>query len=235
MRAVFLLAAIPAMAVLPVILFGVHEAAPPEPADRPPPPPATGGFRVGGDFRAFLFAVSLFTLGNATDAFILLRLSDAGVPVMWISLLWSVQHMVKSSVSYLGGVLSDKWGPRRTVIAGWILYAASYFGFAFAESPAFLIAVFLAYGGYFGLAEPAERAWCAEMAPPKSRGTHMGLFHGAVGVTALPASLLFGALWNTLGVSAAFATSAALALAAACAAMRVRGNHGGGEEGLSAV
>ena len=208
------MAAVPGIAVMGTILFGVHEDSRPDlgvtsPADRGHPEKLSPGF------VRLLAAVVLFALGNSADAFLLLRLSQAGVSVSWVALLWSAHHVVKMLATYALGRLSDRRGRRPLVLAGWIFYAAVYAGFAFSSQPAALIALFLAYGLYFGLTEPVERAWAADLSSQGMRGRSYGLYHGAVGMAALPASLLFGLLWTAFGAPAAFLTGAALALAAA--------------------
>ncbi len=211
LRGVFLLAAVPAAAVVVVIVKGVEE--PGAPAPRPPAGPAAGS--MGPGFGRFLAALVVFTLGNSTDAFLLLRLTDVGVPAAGVALLWSAHHAVKMGANLVGGRLTDRAGRRPVLLGAWALYGAVYAGFALAGSPAVLVALFLVYGAYFGLAEPAERAWAADLAPRGLRGRAYGLYHGAVGLAALPASLGFGLIWKAFGAPAAFATGAALALAAA--------------------
>lgn len=214
LRTVFLCSIVPALAVVLVVILGVREPerhTPSQPLQRPG---LSDWRQAGGNFKLFLLALVLFTLGNSTDAFILLRLSWAGVDAGWIAVIWSLHHVVKSLSAYLGGAACDKWGPRRTLLIGWTAYSGVYAAFAFGRSPAFLITVFLLYGLYFGLSEPSERAWVAEMAPARLRGSYMGLYHGAVGIGALPASILFGVLWRFLGVSTAFLSGAGFALAA---------------------
>jgi len=212
LRAVFLLAAVPATAVVATLVWGVRE----EPAPRPGPRAEgedTEPWAVSPSFRRFLAALALFTLGNSTDAFLLLRLTDAGVSPSGVALLWSAHHVVKMASTYLGGRLSDRAGRKPLVLGGWLWYAAVYAGFAFASSPGALVALFLSYGLYFGLSEPVERAWAADLSSRNHRGRAYGLYHGAVGIAALPASLLFGLLWTTWGAPAAFLTGAALAAA----------------------
>jgi len=161
-----------------------------------------------------LFVIFLFALGNASDAFLLLRLSEAGIAVFWIPLLWSALHVVKVGSSIAGGELSDRTGRRRLIAAGWIVYAAVYAAFAFVEAVTPLVIVFLAYGIYFGLTEGVEKAWIADLAPTAQRGTAFGFYNAAVGLGGLLASLGFGLIWTQISPEAAFLTGAALAIAA---------------------
>jgi MFS family permease len=164
--------------------------------------------------RAPLAVIFLFALGNASDAFLLLRLSDVGIAAFWIPLLWSALHVVKVGASLAGGELSDRLGRRRLIAAGWLFYAAVYAGFAWVQSPAVLIGIFLAYGIYFGLTEGVEKAWIADLAPVPRRGTAFGYYNATIGAGALIASLLFGLIWTRVSPPAAFLTGAALAVLA---------------------
>ena len=225
LRTVFLLAAIPAAVVIVVLLLGVHEAPrtiPREPATAP----HVAMRELGRPFLLVLGAVLLFTLGNSTDAFLLLRLSDVGVSAPGIALLWSAFHVVKTITTYAGGRLSDRLGRRPMIIAGWAAYAVVYLAFAVADTRGAVIATFLAYGLYFGLTEPVEKAWVADLVPERLRGTAFGLYHGTVGLAALPASVLFGVLWQRFGFPVAFATGAALAAAASVLLLLVRPPRG---------
>ena len=167
--------------------------------------------------RRFYLAMAiilLFALGNASDAFILLRLTDLGVQPVWIPLLWSALHVVKMSSSVIGGALSDRFGRRALIGAGYLWYAAIDAAFAWTTTPGLTIAVFLAYGLYFGLTEGVEKAWVADMAPATGRGLAFGIYNAALGVGGLAASLIFGAIWTRVSPHAAFLTGASLALAA---------------------
>jgi MFS family permease len=117
--------------------------------------------------------------------------------------------------TYFGGRVTDRIGAKRALTLGWLLYAAIYAAFALATSRGALVAVFLAYGLYYGLVEPAERALVAKLAPARARGTAFGYFHFVVGAGALPASVLFGYLWTAFGSAAAFLAGAAFAAAGA--------------------
>jgi MFS family permease len=170
----------------------------------------------------------VFTLGNSTDAFLLLRLADVGVAPARVALLWSAFHVVKAVASWAGGLLSDRVGRRPMVASGWLLYAAVYVAFATLTRPIALIGALLAYGLYFGLTEPVERAWIVDLAPPSRRGAALGLYHGAVGIAALPASLLFGAIWQRFGAPLAFSFGAGAALVATLALVAVGHGPAGG-------
>lgn len=212
LRAVFLLAVVPAVAVVVVLVGWVREV----PRDTVEAHGRIIGawHELGRPLHRVLAALLLFTLGNSTDAFLLLRLSSVGVSAAGVALLWSAFHIVKMLSAYAAGRVSDRLGRRPLVTAGWALYAVIYFAFAVADSQGAVIATFLTYGLYYGLTEPVERAWVADLAPPHLRGTAFGLYHGVIGLAALPASLLFGLLWQRFGAPAAFLTGAGLALAA---------------------
>ena len=221
LRAVFLLAAVPAALMVVVIVLGVREA--PAATHEHPALRLRGAWsQLDGRFRLFLAAMLVFTLGNSTDAFILLRLQGAGVSAAGIAVMWAAFHVVKMVATYLGGRLSDRLGRRPMVLAGWAVYAAVYLAFALVDSPRAVLVTFFCYGVYYGLTEPVERAWVSELAPAGLRGTALGLYHGVVGLGALPASVLFGLVWQRLGSGAAFALGASLAAVAAALLLGVR-------------
>jgi len=212
MRQVFLFSAIPAVAVLAVLLLGVKESHAPRAVPAQSPKRLAPWFELGADYRRLLLAALVFTLGNSTDAFLLLRLNETGVAAAGIAVLWAAHHVVKMVASWFGGRLSDRLGPRAMILAGWVYYAAIYFAFGWVSSAPWLIAIFLAYGIYFGLVEPAERAWVAGLAPPNLRGSAFGWYHCAIGLAALPASIVFGVLWKQWGAAVAFTAGAAFAV-----------------------
>jgi MFS family permease len=211
LRTVFFLSAIPGAAAIAALLFLVREPA------GPARPQARVTFGDGGfppAYRRYLMAVCVFTLGNASDAFLILRAVDAGVPSSYVPLLWGAFHVVKTSFSVPAGILSDRWDRRKVVVAGWTVYAVTYAAWGIASGPAWMVALFLVYGLYAAMTEGVERALVADFVPPDRRGTAYGWFHLVVGVSALPASVLFGVLWSWRGSLAAFGVSASLALLA---------------------
>ena len=221
LREVFLWAAVPGVLAVAMVVFGVREeprpapAAPPAEAEAPDPASAAAPRRLPRRFWAYLAVIFVFTLGNATDAFLLLRATDLGVPVALLPILWAAFHLVKATTSTPGGVLSDRFGRRRPIVAGWLLYGAVYVGFALAAEAWHVWALFLVYGVYYGLTEGAERALVADLVGAGRRGAAFGWYHLAIGVGALPASVLFGWLWTAWSPAAAFGTGAGLAVVAA--------------------
>jgi MFS family permease len=193
--------------------------------DRPnlnAPRAAGAAAKLDRRFYMAILVILIFSLGNASDAFLLLRLSGLGVPAFWIPLLWSALHVVKSTSSIVGGSLSDRFGRRGMIALGWIIYAAVYAAFGFSNSKPVVVTIFLVYGLYFGVTEGAEKAWIADMAPVARRGTAFGIYNAALGVGGLAASLLFGLLWTRISPRAAFLTGAALAVLASMMLMLFR-------------
>ena len=219
-RQVFYLAAIPGVAVMVVLWLGVREPRRPPVAES-----ASGGDDprgpLGSDLKRLLVAVTIFTLGNSTDAFLLLRFSDLGVGAGWLAVLWAAHNLVRMASTWVGGRWSDRVGRKPLMVAGWGLYGLVYLGFGATTALGPLLVLFLVYGLYFGLTEPVERAWVASLAHPSRRGAAFGWYHGAVGVAALPASVLFGVAYTTIGPAVAFGAGAVLAAAAVIVLSRV--------------
>jgi MFS family permease len=171
--------------------------------------------RLGGRFWAYLVVVLLFTLGNSTDAFLLLRANQLGVPVALAPILWALLNFVKSATGTYGGQLSDTIGRKPLIVGGWLLYAAVYFAFAWAGAPWQAWALFAVYGIFYGMTEGTEKALVADIVPRVRRGAAFGWYNLAIGLGALPASLIFGWIWDRSGAPSAFAFGASLALVAA--------------------
>jgi MFS family permease len=215
LRTVFALAVIPGLLTVAVVAWKVRETAP---AARPPDAPAPPLPRLrelGPVLPRYLGVLVLFTLGNASDAFLLLRASQVGVPTPYIPLLWGVLHVSKSAWSVWGGRWSDRVGARTAIVTGWLVYAAVYAGFAFVDAQWQVWALFVVYGLFFGLTEGPEKALVAGLAPAGLRGSAFGAYHAAIGLAALPASVVFGVVWQSFSSRAAFGMGAGIALAAA--------------------
>jgi MFS family permease len=173
------------------------------------------GLRVSLIYRRVLLAVFIFALGNSSDAFLLWRAGEIGIPTEFTPLLWMVLALVKSATSTWGGGLSDRVGRRIPILLGWALYALCYLGFGFAESGWQVWLLFASYGAFFGLTEGTESALVVDLVDQQWRGRALGAYNAAVGIATLPASLLFGALYQTAGAKAAFTMGAGLAIMAA--------------------
>ncbi len=215
LRTLFLYAVIPG-AISVVLVMGFVREQPTvvtvevAPGRRQPAPLVS----LGTPFWRFLIAVFVFTLGASSDAFLLLRASQLGIPTAILPILWAVLHVVKSSSTAIGGALSDRIGRRPLILLGWSVYAVTYVGFALATEGWQAWALFLVYGLYFGLTEGTERAMVADLVPASMNGTAFGWFNAAVGLGALPASALFGVVWQTYGPPAAFLMGAGFAVVA---------------------
>lgn len=224
LRTVFWLSAIPGALAVVTAIVGVREVAHRGHVSSKKTELKTG---MGHRFWTFLVIVFVFTLGNSTDAFLLLRAKDLGVPVALAPILWALLNAVKSISNIPGGAISDRIGRKPTLVAGWTVYAIVYFLFARATAPWHAWALFAAYGLFFGLTEGAELALVADVAPAMRRGAAYGWYYLAVGIGALPASLIFGALWDHRGAPVAFVTGAALAIVSAVALLFAPGSPGG--------
>jgi MFS family permease len=224
-RLVFALTAIPG-AIAVIMLFFVDEHAP---AGDPPPAatvkPAAVRRPMPGRLIAFMGVLLVFSLGNSADAFLLLRLSDALGGVTYVPLLWSALHVVKASLSTWGGTLSDRLGRKRVIIAGWMIYALVYFGFAVSTSTTAFVAWFLFYGVHYALAEGPAQAMVADFTPPDRRGVAFGVYNATIGVGALIASVLFGYVYERFSAPAAFTMGASLAGVAAVLLLLVPANR----------
>jgi MFS family permease len=165
-------------------------------------------------FTWFMIVLAIFTLGNSTDAFLLLKLTDAAGSARFVPLMWAALHVVKAVVSLAGGSWSDRIGRRGVIATGWLVYAAVYAGFAMSETLPVLVAWFLTYGFYFGFAEGTEKALVADLAPPARRGLAFGVYTAVQGLGALAASVVFGLIWRAYGAAVAFGVGASLALVA---------------------
>jgi MFS family permease len=218
LRLVFALAALPAVASVLVLALGVPDAAG---GNTTTAGAAERERATPSELRRLLAVIGLFTLGNSSDAFLLLRAQQAGVALPLLPLLWTAHHVVKSAASTAGGALSDRAGRRPTIAAGWVVYAVAYAGLALATRAWQVWALFAVYGLHHALTEGPERALVADLAHRDGRGRAFGLYQAVTGALLLPASLLTGALWQRDSPGVALLTGAALALAAAIALLLV--------------
>ncbi len=216
LRWLFAISLIPGLVAMAVLIWKVREIAPQADEAADGDETLSVWRRLPRRFYFFVVIVTLFALGNSSDLFLLLYakvrfgLGMAGLIGLWVAL-----HVSKIVFSLPGGMLSDRFGRRPVIVAGWIVYALVYIGMAVAEAPWQFWTLFIAYGFYYGMTEGAEKALVADFVPSQYRGTAYGIYHGAVGLAALPASLVFGVFWKVIGPARAFAIGASLAALAA--------------------
>jgi len=223
LRAIFLLSFIPALFCLLILYRGVTDIRGEKISS--PPPPRLQWKNWNRKFKYFLLIITLFTLGNSSDAFLLLRAKDLGIDIVSIPILWFLFHLSKTIFSIPGGALSDRIGRRKVMVLGWTVYGFVYLGFAFASKAYHIWLLFFIYGLFFGLSEGTERAWVADLVEESKRGTAYGIYNFFIGMAALPASLLMGLIWKTIGVQWAFSFGAVMALIAALLATILMGEQ----------
>jgi len=211
---IVLVGVIPAVVAVIVLLVFVHERRKPPSGDISP---QAGFKRVGGfdtRFKLFLAIMAVFTLGNSSDFFVILRAQDLGSSVFYVVLMLVLFNITYATISLPAGMLSDRLGRRRVITLGWFIYALVYLGFAVASSLWQVWLLFACYGVYYGIVEGVARAFVADLVTEEKRGTAYGLYHGVVGLTLLPASLIAGWLWQAYSPAAPFYFGAALAFIA---------------------
>jgi MFS family permease len=217
LRNVFWLAAIPAFVALVILVVAVRDvkrkgAAGPAKKDTIAP---TLDTKLPRGFWYYIGVVLLFTLGNSTDAFLLLRSNQLGVAVALAPVLWAAFNFIKAAVGTWASGLSDRIGRKPLIIGGWLVYAAVYFAFGAATAAWQAWALFAVYGLFYAMTEGTERALVADIVPSTRRGSAYGWYNLAIGLGALPASLIFGMIWDRVSPAAAFSFGATLALVAA--------------------
>jgi MFS family permease len=163
---------------------------------------------MGRPFIVFLVIVGIFTLGNSSDAFLVLRAQNLGITVTGILVMLVMFNLIYSLISTPAGSLSDRIGRRRLIIGGWLVYALIYLGFAFAQAAWQVWALYVAYGLYYGMAYGTANALVADLVPEQLRGTAYGTYNAIIGILAFPASLIAGLLWQGLGSWKGFGPSA---------------------------
>jgi len=222
MRSVFWVAAVPGAVAMLLAWLAVKEAAAGKSAPGTAESWSPGPHLPVADPRSSSFASLTFVLVmaaflRAPETLLILRAQDLGIHISLIPILWAALHVVRSSMSYPGGTLADRWGARRTLAAGWLVYAALALAFALARTTLAAWVIFLAFGVFVGLTESPERKLVAELAPGGRRGRGFGWYHGSLSAVALPGAALFGWIYQTLGAPPAFELSAAVTVLAVLA------------------
>jgi MFS family permease len=205
-------------AVLGVICLAVFARDVPTPVAAHLHPRVTPG-PLNRRFRVFLGVMIVFTLGNSSDAFLVLRAQQVGLPVLGVLGMVLSFNVVYSLMSGPAGALSDRIGRRQVLVAGWIIYAIIYLAFARISAGWQAWALMTLYGAYSACSDGVAKAFVADLVPAPSRGTAYGIFHTAIGLAALPASLIAGMLWEGIGAWPGWGPSAPFYFGATLAAV----------------
>ena len=211
-RALFVIAGIPALIATLLLIFFVREARHKAPAaERPKITLSIFNRR----FRFFVLIVTVFALGNSSDVFLILRAKNLGVSSNYIiGALYLSFNVTYALFATPAGIISDRIGRRAVIVIGYLGFAVVYLGFAFAPSYYYLWPLFVLYGTYPALTDAVQRAFAADLAPEELRATGLGVFHFFVGLAAFPASFIGGLLWQYISPEATFLYGVAGALLA---------------------
>ncbi len=163
---------------------------------------------LGKPYMTFIAIVGVFTLGNSSDAFLVLRAQERGLDVLGVLGMLATFNLVYSLVSTPAGRLSDRIGRRKVIVAGWLIYAVIYLGFAIAQAAWQIWALYAIYGAFYGLAYSTANALIADLVPSELRGTAYGTYNAVIGLLAFPASVIAGILWQGVGTWPGFGPSA---------------------------
>ena len=209
---VVLASIIPAVAAVLVLALGVKEVEVARQNKQARPTFSWKG--LDKRFQIFLVVMIVFTLGNSSDAFIVLRAQDRGLSVLQIMGMLMTFNAIYASLAGPLGSLSDRVGRRKLMLAGWTTYGLVYLGLGLSHTGVEIWVLFSIYGIYYALTEGVAKALVADIVPEEQRGTAYGLFNAAIGLTALPASFIAGILWQFVNPAAPFIFGAVLSLLA---------------------
>lgn len=212
-KQLFLLSCLPAMASLFMFLFIRETGSPCGAGERPHV--FRGLKTLDTRLKLYLVVVFIFTLGNSSNAFLLLKAGSVGFDTASIVLLYFLYNAVSSVFAIPFGKRSDHIGRKRLLVAGYLIFSLVYAGFAWAPNKPIIIAAFTLYGLFTAMTTGAERAFVSEIAPKGLRGTMLGLHATIAGIALLPASVIAGLLWNMFGSVVPFAFGASLSLLSA--------------------
>ncbi|MCY9691477.1 MFS transporter [Paenibacillus alginolyticus] len=213
-RLVFWLSVIPGLIAVALIVFFLKEKKHND-TEKQSKLPQIGFRNLNRRFMWFSLISTLFTVGNFSDAFLVLRAQNAGMYPALIPLAFFAFNMSSSFLSMPIGMLSDRIGRRPVLISGFFIFAAVYFGFGMAKSVAWIWVLFVLYGFYYAFTDGIQKAYIADIVPEGQRGTAMGTYSALTGLAALPASIIAGFLWQSFGPMVAFSASSIIAILAA--------------------
>ncbi len=220
-RLVFLVAFIPGLLSILLVTFFISE--------RKRPVTERISFKIsdfGRDYKVFLLITAIFALGNSSNVFLILRAENLGFSLYMVIMSYVLFNIVSSLGAFPLGTLSDRWGRRNIMSAGFVVFGIVYFGFAWVQHSIYIWLLFIFYGLYEALTEGIGKAYVVDLVPSDKRATALGIYHGASGFMMLFASIIAGLLWDILGPSAPFIYGgAAAALSALLLVVLMPGDH----------
>ncbi|MEQ8192105.1 MAG: MFS transporter [Candidatus Eremiobacterota bacterium] len=201
-RLVFWLSMIPGIIAVSIIIFFIKEK---KPAIENKPLPAKLSFEnFDWRFKAFIFIVTIFSLGNSSDVFLILKATHTGIKEYLIPILYLVFNLVYALTSVPAGILSDKTGKKKIIFGSFILFGFIYLGFAMSTKVWHIWILFILYGIFMGLTEGIQKAYLAGIMPEGMAGTGYGIYNTFTGIAILPASVIGGYLWDKYNPAATF-------------------------------
>ena len=210
-RLIMVFAGIPAIIAIFVIIFGLKEV-------RKNKHELLNKFHFkdfSPKFYLFLGVIFIFTLGNSTDALLMVKANELGIKVAYIPLVYLVTSVVSVTMAIPIGTLSDKIGKEKILVVGFIIYAVVYFGFGATSGTRLIVALFALYGLYSAATDGIQKAFISDLVDKNKKGTAMGIYNALLGFTLLPASLIAGVLYDKVNSNAPFYFGAATAVVAA--------------------
>ena len=171
--------------------------------------------KLDSQLKLYLLVAFIFTLGNSSNTFLLLRAKSVGFDDTTVILLYFIYNITASALAIPLGKLSDKIGRKSILVCGYMVFSIVYLSFAFAINKEVMIFTFVLYGFYTAMIAGVERAFIAEISPKELKGTMLGLHSTIVGIALLPASTIAGFLWNVFGAKVPFIFGACMSLGAA--------------------
>lgn len=199
-RVLFWLSMIPGVIAVLIIIFFIKDKKTDQQISRS----KVSFKKFGWRFKVFVAVTTLFTVGNSSDVFLILKATDVGIHAAIIPLVYLSYNLIYSLTSIPAGILSDKIGRKRIILFGFILFGFIYWGFALASEQSHIWILFAAYGMFMGLTEGVQKAYLGTIIPEESRATGYGIFNAFSGFALLPASIVGGFLWDKYGSQALF-------------------------------
>jgi MFS family permease len=215
---IVLLSVIPAVLGVLILAIGVQEVKPATATPHAQAPPRLRWSELDPRFQRFLLILLIFTLGNSSDAFLILRAQQGGLSILGVLGMMATFNLVYALVASPAGALSDRIGRKRLLLGGWAVYAGVYLGFAALSRGWQAWALMAVYGLFYGLTEGVAKALIADLVPAAQRGMAYGMYSASIGLAALPASLMAGLLWQGIGTWRGFGPPAPFLVGAALAA-----------------